>query len=515
MTRRAAIAAPNSSATQAGVHALGSGGNAIDAAIAAMITATATEPGIVSPLGGCFINVWPMDGSPVVVDGNVEMPGRGAAPERFGAGLIECVTTYGGGLTTHAGPGSVAIPGMFAGMGLAHERFGAAPWSELLETAATIVADGFQLSHTAASYFELVAHTIFAWDQDTRRLYTDDGRAWQPGHLIRDDNLVATLRQIGEEGAGSVYTGDLAARIVADLSERGGLITARDLAAYRPAVRTPLRTSLGGWDLACNPPPAIGGPVLTAMLRLIGDVTGPVSPGHAARVMKDVLDLRLHRVDIADDLEAAGHELLQTIASMGAVGLPTSPDTAHVSVVDSDGTACAITASAGYGSGMYVAGTGLLGNNALGEPELNRRGLHALAPGTRMASNMSPTTARHPDGTVLSVGTPGADRITTALLQVLLHFCLHGETLQYAVDAPRLHVRHLDDGTVRIDHEESDTLRGALTDLRTAGSEAVVPLHAHAPHAMYFGGVGAALRTADGELTAVSDPRRDAATVVG
>lgn len=514
MTRRAAIAAPNSSATQAGMHALGSGGNAIDAAIAAMVTATATEPGIVSPLGGCFITIWPVDGEPVVIDGNVEMPGRGAAPDRFGAGLIECVTSYGGGLTTYAGPGSVATPGMFAGMGLAHERFGAAPWSELLGIAASLAADGFQLSHTAASYFELVAHTIFAWDPDTRRIYTDDARALPPGHVIRDANLVTTLRQIGEEGAASVYTGDLAARIVADLTERGGLITGSDLAAYRPVVRSPLRTVLHGWELACNPPPAIGGAVLTAMLRLVGDVSGPVFPEQAARVMKDVLDLRLHRVDIADDLEAAGHELLETIASMGAVGLPTSPDTAHVSVVDSDGNACAVTASAGYGSGMYLGGTGMLGNNALGEPELNRRGLHALAPGTRMASNMSPTTARHPDGTILAIGTPGADRITTALLQVLLHFCVRGETLQYAVDAPRLHVRHLDDGTVRIDYEESDPLRAELTDLR-AESDTAVPLHAHEPHSMYFGGVGAALRSPEGQLTAVADPRRDAATVVG
>ncbi|MCK0112343.1 gamma-glutamyltransferase family protein [Ornithinimicrobium sp. F0845] len=515
MTRRAAIAAPNSSATQAGQQALGSGGNAVDAAIAAMVTATATEPGIVSPLGGCFINIWPVDGEPVVIDGNVEMPGRGADPARFGSGLIECVTTYGGGLTTYAGPGSVATPGMFAGMGLAHERYGAAPWAEIIGATATIAADGFQMSHTASSYFDLVAHTIFAWDEQTRALYTDDGSAWPAGHAIRDDNLVDSLRRIAEEGAATVYTGDLAARIVADLTERGGLITARDLAEYRPIARPPLRSSLNGWELACNPPPAIGGAVLTAMLRLVGDVDERVSPEHAARVMKDVLDLRLHRVDIAEDLEVAGHALLETIAAMGAVGLPTSQDTAHVSVVDSDGNACAITASSGYGSGMYIGGTGLLGNNALGEPELNRRGIHALPPGTRLASNMAPTTLRHPDGTVLAIGTPGADRITTALLQVLLHFCLHGETLQYAVDAPRLHVRHLDDGGVRIDYEDAPELLEALTGVIGRSTGEVVPLHAHERHAMYFGGVGAALLSAGGELVAAADPRRASATAVG
>jgi len=98
---------------------------------------------------------------------------------------------------------------------------------------------------------------------------------------------------------------------------------------------------------------------------------------------------------------------------------------------------------------------------------------------------------------------------------VLVHFCLHDETLQYAVDAPRLHVRHLDEGGVRIDHEESPELLEALTGLVGRSTGEVVPLFAHGRHAMYFGGVGAALRTPEGELTAVADPRRDAATAVG
>jgi gamma-glutamyltranspeptidase/glutathione hydrolase len=224
--------------------------------------------------------------------------------------------------------------------------------------------------------------------------------------------------------------------------------------------------------------------------------------------MRRVLDLRLDRMDLAPDLEAAGSELLAQIAQTSEEVLPTPASTAHVSVVDSDGMACAITASSGYGSGMTVAGTGMLANNALGEPELNRRGMHTLQPGTRMASNMAPTTARHPDGTVLSIGTPGADRITTALTQVLLHLCVHGEGLQEAIDRPRLHVRHLEDGSVRIDHERDADLGAALAD-------ADLPLHEHEPHAMFFGGVGGAMRQPDGALSAGADPRRAAATAVG
>lgn len=507
MTRHVAIAAPDPLATQAGLHAVASGGNAVDAALAAMITATVSAPGIVAPLGGCFINIWPSDGDPWVIDGNVEMPGRGAPPDRFGSGLIECVTTYGGGLTTYAGPGSVAVPGMIAAVGAAHDRFGEAPWAELFRTATTAIGDGIPLSTTSAKYFGLVAHTIFSWDPVTKARYTDDGRGLPAGHLLNDPDLAQSLRLIAEHGADYAYTGDLGKHIAADVQRRGGLLTAEDLAAYQPAIRPALRTRLGAWDLACNPPPSIGGPVLTALLRVVGAERGPVEPREAVRAMKAVLDHRLHQVDVADDLEAAGNDLIRLIEQFGDLGLSSPPDTAHVSVTDSDGTSCAITASAGYGSGMTITGTGLLANNALGEPELNRRGMHAFPPGTRLASNMAPTTGRGDDGARLSIGSPGADRITTALMQVLLHFCIHDEDLQHAINAARLHVRHLDDGTVRVDHEADDELREELAPQS-------LPTYEHEPLAMYFGGVGATLLDPAGQLTAAADPRRASATAV-
>ncbi len=509
MTRRAAIAAPNPTATQAALAALSQDGNAVDAAMAAMVAASVTEPGIISPFGGCYINIWPEHGSPLVVDGNVEMPGRGADRARFGQGLIECVTTYGGGLTTYVGPGSVATPGMFAAMGWAHEHFGGAAWAELFAPAVRAAQQGFVVSTTAELYSTLVANNIFAWDPATRDVYTNDGAHLRAGDFLHDPDLAAALELIGAEGADVAYTGAIGQALADDVHERGGLLTGEDLAAYRPVVRPALRAQLGEWDLACNPPPAIGGPVLTAMLRLLSDISpAPITPVQAARVMRQVLDLRLARVDVSDDLEAAGRELLGQIAAMSREILPTPASTAHVSVVDSEGMACAITASSGYGSGMTIKGTGILANNALGEPELNRRGMHTLRPGTRMASNMAPTTAVHADGTVLSIGTPGADRITTALAQVLLHMCVHGESLQDSIDRPRLHPRHLDDGSVRIDFERDARLAEEL-------AEVGLPLYEHEPHAMFFGGVGGAIRHPDGALSAGADPRRAAATAVG
>jgi gamma-glutamyltranspeptidase/glutathione hydrolase len=212
--------------------------------------------------------------------------------------------------------------------------------------------------------------------------------------------------------------------------------------------------------------------------------------------------------DLSQDLEEDGYALLETVQRHGLPGLPTSSSTAHVSAVDSDGTACAITASSGYGAGATVPGTGMMLNNCLGEPELNRLGLHALAPGTRLASNMAPSVARTAAGATLAVGTPGADRITTALMQVLARYCLMGTGLQEAIDRPRLHVRVLDDGSHRIEHEDDP-------EMTTAAAASGIATSMHPPQSMFFGGVGAAHRSPDGELTAAADPRREAATGVG
>ncbi|MDO5740941.1 MAG: gamma-glutamyltransferase [Ornithinimicrobium sp.] len=507
MIHQAAIAAPNAYAAQAAQHALGAGGNAVDAAIAAMAVATVTEPGVIAPLAGGYLNIWPTHGDPIVIDANIEMPGRGQPQERFGAGLIEVDSDYGGGMKTFVGPGSVGTPGMMAGMGWAHERYGSAPWHELMQPAADVSRAGFALSRTSQSYLALVYDTILSWDPRTRALLTAEGEAPPIGHPIRDEQLAATLEQIGQEGWQSLYTGDVAHAIDADMRDRGGLLCAADLAAYRPVIRPALRSQLGDWDLACNPPPSIGGPVLTAMLRLLQAVEGRATPARAVTQLKNVLDLRLDKLDTAEDLAAAGAELLATLHDIGSLGLPQSASTAHVSVVDDEGLACAFTASAGYCSGMTIGTTGLMGNNALGELELNRLGVHALPPGTRLASNMAPTTARRCDGAILAIGTPGADRITTALAQVMTHTALHSEDLQTAIDRPRMHPRRLEDGSTMVEHEQDPVIAASL-------DEAGIPRHEHGRFAMYFGGVGAAMLHPDGLLEAGADPRRASATLV-
>ncbi|HEU4998380.1 MAG TPA: gamma-glutamyltransferase [Lapillicoccus sp.] len=527
----AAVAAPNALAVRAGLDVVEAGGTAVDAAVAAMLVAMCTEPGVVSPLGGGFVAVWPHDGDPEVIDANVEMPGRGLPAERFGEGLMEFAMSYGGGITVYAGPGSVATPGALSGLGLAHERHGRVPWREVVAPAATAAREGFPLGAAAASYLAITGDLLFAWDPETAALLLHPGGEPRlAGEKIVDPNLAAALDRIGEAGATDVYTGDLARVLAGDQQERGGLVTAADLAAYRPVIRAPLRLRAGSWDLATNAPPSIGGPVLAVML---GELVrrGTVELADVLDIQQRVLGHRLRVHDFSRDLEKDGYDLLALVERHGLVGLPTSGSTAHVSAVDAAGTACAITASSGYGSGATVPGTGLMLNNCLGEPELNRLGLHALEPGTRLASNMSPTVGQGTGapsgaGPVLAIGSPGADRITTALMQVLGRFCLEGLDLADAIDRPRIHVTYRGDfsdpSAAAADASDADALvldepvpvvqiedDGDLVDaVEAAGLEAVV----HPRRSMFFGGVAAAYRRDDGSLGAAADARRESAT---
>ena len=211
--------------------------------------------------------------------------------------------------------------------------------------------------------------------------------------------------------------------------------------------------------------------------------------------------------DHAPDLDAAGHELLLSVDRHGLAGLPTSSSTANISVVDRDGTACAITVSSGYGAGVTVPGTGMLLNNALGEPELNKLGLHRLAPGTRLASNMAPTTGRTRDGRVLAIGSPGRrphhDRPDAGARPGLPA----RRRPQPRHPGPRLHVRFDEDGAPVVEHETDAAIADAVR-------EAGLPARDHGIQQMFFGGVGAAYRREDGVLQAAGDPRREAAVEV-
>ena len=511
MNRRVAVAATGQQALEGGLAVAEAGGNAVDAALAASWVALATEPGMVSIGGGAYVSIWPANGDPVVIDGNVEMPGRDGDPGRRGHGLRRVETPYGGGVTLFAGHGSVATPGIVPAFAVATDRYAELSWAELLRPATHAAGDGYPMSPAAARYLSYTADSLFGADPEAHALVTRaDGSLLDGGEATRNPLLAETLERLAVEGPELFRTGEVAQSLVQDMLANGGLITAADLACYEPRIRPAHRVRLGEWDIATNPPPSVGGPMLAVMLSELAH------RDHGGRgwdwsdvveIQRAVLGYRLSIHDLSEDLESAGQALLEAVELHGISALRGSSSTAHISAVDSDGNVCAITMSCGYGAGMCIPGTGVLLNNALGEVELNRRGLHAQPAGTRLASNMAPTTGRTDDGRALSIGSPGADRITTALMLVLGQGCLHGRDLQGAIDGPRVHVRPLEDGSFVVEYEYEPEVERAAAALG-------LPAHAYAEPHMYFGGVGAAYLSVDGELQAAGDSRREAAVGV-
>ena len=490
-----ALAAPNEAAADAGEQIVRAGGNAVDAAIAATVVTMVNEVGIVSLSSGGFVTVQPPDGSaPVTVDGWMDMPGRAGVGTDgpVGRGTWDVHTEYGGGVDVTVGPGSVAVHGSIAALEETHRRWGHLPWRELFGPAIDVASHGFRFGTASRYYLDHVHDSIFGWDDASRAAVHettghDDSLEVRTDLLVLPD-LAESLRLIAAEGASALHTGDLARTISDDVLGRGGILGPDDLAAYRPVVRPSLVARSGAWTIGTNPPPSVGGVCVAAMLRLLdGHPSGPWTDADRellVRVERAVLRRRLDVLDHTDDLERDAAALLADV-DRDALAVLESGSTAQVSVTDAGGLACSVTVSSGYSSGMIARGTGIWLNNCLGEQELNPRGLHGLPPGTRLLSNMAPTVARHDDGDVLAIGSPGADRITTAIAQVVAGFAHGGLELQDAINQRRIHVHRAGraDEVVKVEDD--------LT--------------------MYYGGVAAALLRADGRMVAAADPRRDGA----
>jgi len=481
-----AIAAPNEAAADAGEQVARVGGNAVDAALAAALVTMVNEVGLVSLSSGGFVTVQPPGATtPYTVDGWMDMPGRGRT---LGGGTWDIHTEYGGGVDITIGPGSVAAHGSVAALEEAHRRDGRLPWREVVAPAVDVARGGFRLSAASRYYLEHVHDTIFGWDDASRAAVHDE-----QGELVTDlvvvPDLAGSLELVAEEGAAALHAGDLARLITTDVLDRGGILGPEDLAAYSPVVRESLATRVGGWTLATTPPPSVGGVCVAAMLRLLD---GRPEGGWDAddvellvRVQRAVLGHRLRALDHSVDLTADAAAYLDLV-DRSELSLLESGSTAHCSATDGDGRACAVTVSSGYFSGMIARGTGIWLNNTLGEQELNARGLHGLAPGSRLLSNMAPTVGRHADGSVVAIGSPGAGRIATAITQVLAGFA-GGMALQEAVHHPRVHVHDAGRPGEVVKRESEEGL------------------------SMYYGGVVATLLRPDGRLVAAADPRREGA----
>ena len=482
------------------------GGNAVDCGIAAAMCSINTQPGVCALAGSAFVTIWVDGQRPITIDGNVAVPGLGL-DDGFEP-LVESVEIdYGGGVTTLVGASSVAVPGTLAALYTASQRYGRLPWKRIMQPTIRAVRRRFPFPAACHYFLGYAGDLIYGRSPDGHgALHDGDGGLLDVGTPIHVPHLAEALEAIADEGEDVFYRGEIGRRISDHVRAGGGMLTMADLDEYRPEIRPSLSVNMKNWEIATNPPPAIGGANLAAMLLAFGtDAMESWSREQVARLIQTqraVMRYRSANLDLADDVEEPAAAMLELALRGDMIPAWSSGSTVHTSAVGVDGSACAITASSGYGSGEMPPGTGIWLNNCLGELELNRHGLAAGPPGRRLPSNMAPGIARSSE-TVMAMGSPGADRITTALHQFIVNFLQLGLTLDEAIAHPRMHLR--------IDGDMQNLAVEPGFDLPAMN----IGVTEFSGISMYFGGVVAALARSNGKLEAAADPRREGGTCIG
>ena len=504
---KVAVATTSQLAADAAQQLANNGGNAVDCALAAALLTMNTEPGVCALAGSAYVTVWAPGGDPITIDGNTAIPGKGLTGADPRRGVSSVTMEYGGGITTLAGAGSVAVPGSLKALERAWQLFGKAGWKAIFAPSIAAARDGFPLSSACHYYLGYSGEPIFGRSEEGFFSLHDEHRELKPaGDAILVPGLADTLALIAEEGARVFYEGDIATAMSTHVRDAGGILTMDDLLGFEALERKSLCVPVGPWTIASNPAPAVGGTVLSAMLLACADLSSDAWSRDTLAQLIDVqracLDFRKQRLDLADDVGIEAAAMLDGARSGQLLNQWSSASTVHTSAVDENGLACAVTASSGYGSGEMPAGTGLWLNNCLGELELNRRGLDAAPIGGRLPSNMAPSIARKSDA-VLAVGSPGADRITTALHQFLVNHLQLDMSLADAIAHPRVHV------------DTSGRTERLMAEPGLVLPQVDIPTHTTSAISMYFGGVAAACYSADNGFGVAADPRRAGGTFIG
>jgi gamma-glutamyltranspeptidase/glutathione hydrolase len=521
-----AVAAGHDAVARAGADVLEAGGNAVDAVIAMIAAGGVCEPTLSSLAGGGFIIVGGgADGlAPVLVDCFVRQPGLEHRPhlapwEVHSLELDGTVLRYG------TGPASVAVPGIPRGIAHAARRFGRWPLARSLEPAVALARNGVPLTRTQAGEHAL-NESLACRDPHGAEIWLEGGRVRREGELFRQPALADAIEELAATDGESMYTGAIAESILRWSDERGGRISRTDLERYVAIERVPDMLCVGDICIYANPEPSMGGAITVrllqemleagaaaalgaggrrptrdllvgqALVRVVRQLDPPRTrpPEHGEEVVAALIDPASMGADRLDAVRDAMHD--RGAPGTPPAGLDRSPNTTHVSAIDSDGLMCGATCTVGYGAGEFVPGSGIQLNNMLAEYDHT---IQRMA-GSTVPSMMTPTILTSPR-TLVQLGSAGSDRIPHAIAQILERMW-HGRPLEEAVRAPRFawdgRTLHAEPG---IDEDALDLLEQEFEVVRWSQSDP------------YFGTTnGTALR--GGRPYAAGDPRREATGIV-
>jgi len=465
-------------ATEVGVEVLRKGGNAIDAAVAVGYTLAVVYPAAGNLGGGGFMTIQLADGRRTFLDFREKAPFAATANMYLDAAgnVIKGSTTTG-----HL---AVGVPGTVSGLEAALAKYGTMRRAELIGPAIRFAEQGFVLDQGDADMFA-TATEAFKVDPATRAIFLKpDGSAYGPGDRLIQRDLGQTLRQIRDAGAGGFYKGPVAEAIVASSKAGGGIITQRDLDAYRTRELAPIECDYRGYHVVSAPPPSSGGVVVCEILNVLEGYPLKDWGFRSAQAMhvqieamrhayldrntylgdpdfvKNPLD-RLLDKGYAAKIRAAIDPAKATISKDLKPGVPPheGSNTTHYSIVDGKGNAVAVTYTLNdwFGAKVTAAKTGVLLNDEMddftakvGVPNiygLVQGEANSVAPGKTPLSSMSPTIVTKDGQPVMVVGTPGGSRIITVVVETIMNMIDYGMNVQEAVDAPRFHQQWLPNPT--------------------------------------------------------------------
>jgi gamma-glutamyltranspeptidase/glutathione hydrolase len=466
------VAAQNAIAAEIGAQVLADGGNAVDAAVAVGFSLAVVLPRAGNIGGGGFMLIHDAaSGDDTAIDYR-EMAPPGATRDMF----LDADGDADPNLSRRSHKAS-GVPGTVAGLYLAHEKFGRLPWKRLVQPAVALARDGIVVTRDLSTSLKERRDFMCRNEATCRYFYKDGGVPYEMGERLVQSDLAASLQLIADQGPDAFYRGAIAEKIAAEMKAGGGLINMDALAAYKPAVREPLRGEYRGYEIVTMPPPSSGGVHIIQMLNILEHFpVAEMGAGSADSVHLLAEVMRLAYADRSKHLgdpdfypvpiewltsNAYGTELAKTIdmararpssdVAPGVLPVNESPQTTHYSIIDVDGNVVSntYTLNLSYGSGISVPGAGFLLNDEMddfvskpGVP--NAFGLlggtaNSIEAGKRPLSSMTPTIVFADGEPWFATGSPGGSRIITAVLQMIVNVIDHGMNIADASAQPRMH----------------------------------------------------------------------------
>ncbi len=461
-------------AADVGLQTLRRGGNAVDATIAAAFALAVTHPVAGNLGGGGFALIRMADGRTTFIDFREKAPKAATRDMYLGPD---------GKLTRDSLDGwrASGVPGTVRGLEWMQKKFARKTWSANLKPAVQMASRGFELPYGEAVRLNNSVKRLSA-DPESKRIFVRE-KGWEAGDRFVQPELGRTLRRIAKNGARDFYEGETARLLASAMAANGGLITLEDLKAYNAVEREPMRGKYRAYEVLTAPPPSSGGVGLLQMMGVLeGSAYEKAGWGSAAHLhflaevmrryyadrseylgdpdfykvpVKALLAPKYlgHLRDSIDREHASSSEKVRP----GKLGGYESSETTHLSVVDKDGNAVALTytLNSGFGSGVTVPGLGFLLNNEMDDfaakpGTANVYGLiqgesNAIVPGKRPLSAMTPTMILKDGKLDMVVGAPGGSRIISAVLQTILNHIDFGMNVRDSVDAPRIHHQWMPD----------------------------------------------------------------------